>query len=267
MSLFGSLQASFAAGGARGAAKLGGMFLGGQMAKPDYNSLYAKAINETKSGLNLRDLQALEKALRELEPRLLNKFKRDAKKLGEPAKKDVVKAFRAIPRNGPLGPIRRKGRTYDKMSTNLGRLAWSGSSKQRNAIDVNYKSRSQSAFKKGMSAQDKTLSVIRVRVRGAAYVVADIAGASMKSRKASGEMSRKYQINAFGKGVVTRDHRISASNVDNWIMRLNGSSGTLSNKPSRYAWPAFRNHAKEYRVNFGSLVNEVVSETNRRLQS
>ena len=266
MSLFGSLQASFAAGGARGAAKLGGMFLGGQMAKPDYNSLYAKAINETKSGLNLRDLQALEKALRDIEPKLLNKFKSDAKRLGVPARDDVLKAFRAVPRTGPLGGRKRKGRIYDRMDTR-GRLSWSASSSKRNAVDVNYKVRSQTAFKRGMSAQDKTLSVIRVRVRAAAYVLADIAGASQKQSRSTGEMSAKYQINAFGRGLVTRDHKINADNVRNWINKLNAAGG-LSNKPSRYAWPAFRDHAaKDYRVNFGKLVNEVVSATNRKLDN
>jgi hypothetical protein len=266
MSVFGSLQAAFAAGSAQGAAKLGGMFLGGQMAKPDFNSLYAKAINETKVGLNLRDLQALEKALRELEPSLLRKFKTDAKRLGNPAKKDVLKAFRAIPRTGPLGDKKRKGRIYDRMDTR-GRLSFTASSNKRNGVDVNYKARSQSAFGKGLSAQDKTLSVIRVRVRAAAYVLADIAGASQKASKPTGAMSRKYEINRFGKGLVTRDHKINADNVRNWINKLNAAGG-LSNKPSRYAWPAFRDHAaKDYRVNFGKLVNEVVSATNRKLDN
>ena len=266
MSVFGSLQAAFAAGSAQGAAKLGGMFLGGQMAKPDYNSLYASAINETKSGLNLRDLQALEKALRDIEPKLLNKFKSDAKRLGVPARDDVLKAFRAVPRTGPLGGKKRKGRIYDRMDTR-GRLSWSASSSKRNAVDVNYKVRSQTAFKRGMSAQDKTLSVVRVRVRAAAWVVADIAGASYKKSKSTGEMSRVYEINRFGKGLVTRDHRINADNVNNWIMKLNASSSGAG-KPSRYAWPAFRDHAaKKYRVNFGTLVNEVVSETNRKLKN
>ena len=265
MALFGSLQASFAMGAAQGLAKMGGMFAGGTMAKPDYNSLYAKAINETKAGLELRDLQALEKALRDLEPTLLNKFKKDAKKLGEPAKKDVQKVFRSI-KSGPLGPVRRPGRTYDKMANNLGSLSWAASRSKRNVIDVNYKSRTQSQLKREVIAGDKTLSVIRIRIRGGAYIVADMAGKSMRARKSSGQMSREYQINAFGKGIVTRRHKVNSDNVDNWIDRLNASSSVLQGHPSRYAWPAFEKHAKQYRSNFSVLVNQVVADTNRKMQ-
>lgn len=264
---FGFLQSYFAMGAAKGAAQMGGMFMSGDMVKPDYNNLYTKALNQTKSGLRLQDLQNLEKTLREIEPRLIADFKKNAKKLGEPAKKEVRKAFMSVDRNGPLGPIRRPGRTYDKMANNLGRLTWSESRSKRNSIDVNYKSRSNAQFKKVSLANDKTLSVIRIRVRGAAYVVADMAGKSMKARKSTGELSRKYQINAFGKGVVTRQHKVNSANVDNWIDRLDASSSVLQGHPSRYAWPAFEKHSKEYRSNFSTLVNQTIAETNRRMQS
>lgn len=264
---FGSLQPYFAMGAAKGISQMGSMFMSGDMIKPDYNNLYTKAFNETKSGLELRDLQHLQKTLNDIEPKLFNDFKRNAKKLGEPAKKDVRKAFMSVDKTGPLGPIRRPGRTFDKMANNLGRLTWSESRSKRNTIDVNYKARSAAQFKRASLANDKTLSVIRVRVRGPAFVVADMAGKSMKARKRSGQLSREYSINAFGKGIVTRRHKISSDNVDNWIDRLNGSSSALKGHPSRYAWPAFEKHAKEYRSNFSALVNQTIAETNRRMQS
>jgi hypothetical protein len=268
MVAFGALKSAFAAGAARGAGSLSGKFLGGQMAVPDFNSLYAKAINETKVGLNLRDLQALEKALREMEPRLLRKFKTDAKRLGEPARKDVLKAFKGMPVSGPRGNPNRKGRVYDKMSTNIGNLSFNNI-KTRSAIDINYKSRTPSGFKKSAKAGQKTLSVIRVRVRAAPYIVADMAGASMKARKTSGTLSRPYEINRFGRGKVSsKGHRVSAKNVNNWISRLNQAESVKNNRPSRYAWPALREYAaRDYRTKFSGLVNQVVADTNRKLKT
>jgi len=263
MAVFGALQAAFAAGFAGNVKQMGGMFSTGKVAKPDFNSLYIKAINETKGGLDIKDLQHLQKMINTFEPELFSKFKKDAKKLGDPARKAVDSAFKKVNSSGPLGPIKRPGRRFDKMNTQLGRLSWGASRSKRNAIDVNYKGRSSRALDKsikgGFGAKDKTLSLIRVRVKGPAYIVADIA---KKSRSVTGTRTRPYRINLYGKGVVTRDHKINAENVKNWLSNLDTIKA-----PSRYAWPAFESHAKEYRANFSGILNELISETNRKSKS
>ena len=267
MSVLGSLQSYFTMGFAKGVGQMAGLVSTGGMARADFNQLYNTAISATKGGLEFKDLRNLEKVLKEVEPELFKKFKRDATKLGNPAKQAVQKAFRTVDKNGPLGPVRRPGRKYDKMATNIGRLSWASSRSKRNAIDINYKQPKAAPFNKAGLAGDKTLSLIRVRVRGGSYVMADMAGKSNKARKATGQLSRSYQINLFGKMVVTRRHKVNAENVGNWIDRLNSSSSRLQGHPSRYAWPALEKHAKDYQKNFSALVADVVAETNRKLNS
>lgn len=266
MAVLGALQAAFAAGFTSGTLRMGSMLSTGDVARPDFNALYVKAISDTKGGLNIKDLQNLEKIIRTFEPEMMLRFQRDAKKLGDPARKAVDGAFKKINRSGPLGPVKREGRRFDKMATEIGRLSWGASRSRRNVVDVNYKRRSSAALNRsissGFGAKDKTLSLIRVRVKGPAYIVADMARAGGKSNRATGTRTRRYQINLYGKGIVTRDHKINAENVKNWLGRLSEIKA-----PSRYAWPAFEGHAKDYRTNFSGILNQLVSETNRKSKS
>lgn len=243
-----------------------GLIQSGGVSQADFNQLYNKAISDTKGGLEFKDLKNLEKVLKEVEPALYAKFKRDSKKLADPAKRAVQKAFTSVNRAGPLGPVKRPGRKYDKMATNLGRLSWASSRSKRSVIDANFKQPKAQPFGKGVLAGDKTISLVRIRVRGASYIMADMAGKSNKARKRTGQLSREYQINLFGKMVVTRRHKVNADNVSNWIDRLNTSGSVLQGHPSRYAWPALERHAKDYQKNFSALVNDVIIETNRKLQ-
>lgn len=271
MALLGAMQAAFAAGFASNAGKMGSLINQGGMAAPDFNQLYVKAIGDIKGGLNIKDLQNLKKVLDDFEPGLYSKFTKQAKKLGDPARKKVNEAFRKVDAKGPLGAPKRKGRTYDKMYTLNGRpgtpISWQSARAKRNAVDVNYKARSTSAVNRAiasqarMTAKDKTLSIIRVRVRAPGYIIADLAG-SGRVRKTTGTLTRQYSINLFGKGVVVRSHKVNAGNVNNWIENLNNKG-----KPSRYAWPAFIAHGKDYRTDVGNLVNEYVVEANRRQTS
>lgn len=271
MALLGAMQAAFAAGFAHNAGTMASLVNKGGMAAPNFNQLYVKAINDVKGGLNIKDLQNLQKVLNQFEPGLYNKFVKQAKKLGDPARKKVNEAFRKVDAKGPLGGPKRKGRTYDRMYTINGRpgtpISWQGARAKRNAVDINYKARSTNAVNRAiasqarMTAKDKTLSIIRVRVRAPGYIIADLAG-SGRVRKTTGTLTRQYSINLFGKGVVVRSHKVNADNVNNWIEHLNNKG-----KPSRYAWPAFIAHGKDYRTDVANLVNEYVVEANRRQKS
>jgi hypothetical protein len=262
MTIFGSLQAAFLAGASRGATTAASMISSGNVARVSYDQLYAKAISGIKTGLDVKDLRNLEIMLRKFEPEMLAKFKKDSTKLGDEARKAVNKSFRDVDSKGPLGAPKRKNRNFDKMYTQNGRdqnrLTWAESRSKRNSVDVNYKSRTPASVKKQMWATDKTISVIRVRVRGAAYVLADIA---KNPRQANGSMSRPYMINRYGRGLVPGQHRISETNVSNWLSKLTDKGGS----PSRYAWPAFIKHAPKYQAEFSGILNNIVSETNRRL--
>jgi hypothetical protein len=265
MTIFGSLQAAFLAGASRGATTAASMISSGNVARVSYDQLYAKAISGIKTGLDVKDLRNLEIMLRKFEPEMLAKFKKDSTKLGDEARKAVNKSFRDVDSKGPLGAPKRKNRNFDKMYTQNGRdqnrLTWAESRSKRNSVDVNYKSRTPASVKKQMWATDKTISVIRVRVRGAAYVVADMAKASGRARKANGADSREYMINRYGRGIVPGKHKISEKSVTTWLSALHAKHGA----PSRFAWPAFVKHAPKYQAEFSGILNNIVSETNRRL--
>ena len=259
MSMLGAFEGAFRASFFGNAARMGSMIRAGNASAPDFNQLYVKAIGNAKSGIEFKDLANLQKVLRDLDPTLFAKFKKDATKLGSPARDAVKKEFRRF-RVGPLGAPKRPGRIFDKMHTN-GRLSWAESRSKRNVIDVNYRTKvTNSAMQK-----DKTLSLVRVRVRGAAYVLADMAGRSGSARKATGQLSRQYQINLFGRGVVTRTHRVNADNVSNWLTYMNATSD--QKRASRYAWPAITAHANDYRKNFSGILGEYIAEANRKLQA
>ena len=236
----------------------------------NFNALRDLGLSDKKAVIELKNLKHLEKTLREVAPKMLRDFKRDARKVGDPAKKAVRKAFADAGQYGPLGAPKRRGRNFDGMYTSdLGRLSWTKSRAMANrrGIEVNYKNRNENkALQRLQAAGDGTISIVRVVVRAPAFIVADMAGKSNAARKGPGELSREYQINAFGRGVVTRSHKIDIFNTENWIDSLNAKAqGKGQNQPSRYAWPAAEKHLPQARKDASALMNRTISEINRLL--
>jgi hypothetical protein len=242
-------------------------------AKGNYNDLSSGGgSNGDKGTVQLSNLAALERELKAIGPEVLRQFKKDAKYVGKDALKAVRKAFRGVDAMGPLGGPKvkpnRKGRTYDRMYTQYGRLSWTAARKigGRSGIDVNYKNRKEGkALAALKAAQDGTVSIVRIRVRAPAFVVADMAGVTKRASR-SGTLTKPYEINAFGRGRITRDHRINKANVDNWLLKLNAASGSAS-KPSRYAYPAIEEHSPAFKANVTKVLKRAVITVNRRLQS
>ena len=201
---------------------------------------------------------------------MLRDFKRDARKIGDPAKKAIRQAFAEAGQYGPLGAPSRKGRYYDKMYTSfLGHLSWHNARAyaNRRGIDVNYKNRREGKALQSLKAsQDGTISIVRVVVRPPAFIVADMAGKSNRARKSPGELTKSYRINLFNKGIVTRRHRVNADNTRNWILRLNAEAqGSGQTRPSRYAWPAAEGHLPKARKDASFLMDRTINEINRML--
>jgi hypothetical protein len=238
-------------------------------AKGNYNDLSSGGgSNGDKGTLQISNLAALERELKNIGPEVLRQFKKDSKLVGKPAVTAVRKAFRGVNDKGPLGAPKRPGRTYDKMYTQNGRISWTASRKVggRSGIDVNYKNRKEGkALADLKAAKDGTVSIVRVRVRAPAFIVADMAGVSKRASR-SGSLTREYQINAFGRGIVTRQHRISKSNVDKWLIKLN-SGDKAASKPSRYAYPAAEKHSPKFKQDITKVLKSAVVTVNRRLES
>jgi hypothetical protein len=239
-------------------------------AKGNYNDLSSGGgSNGDKGTLQISNLAALERELKNIGPQVLRQFKSEAKKVGKPAVTAVRKTFRDVGSRGPLGAPKRWGRLYDRMYTRNGRISWTEARRTggRSGIDVNYKNRKEGkALSDLKAARDGTVSIVRVRVRAPAYVVADIAGKSNSATRAGG-LTKPYKINAFGKGIITRQHTIDPYNVNNWLNKLNSNAKGGAAKPSRYAYPAIEKHTPKFQANMQAVLRGAVAKVNRRLES
>lgn len=238
----------------------------------DFNAL--KVLEGAAATVDVPNLLALEKALKEVGPDLFNAYKRRVRALGNPTAEAMRKTFKNIATAGPLGrpkrrPPRQGGglRRYDRMATSeVARLSWHNSIilSERKAIDVNYKNRtSQRELSKLKNGQNATLSIVRVRIHAPAFIVADMAGKTMRAGKATGTYTPYYKkINMPG---VTR-HRVNAENSQNWIMALDGKAKQRKqSKASRYAWPTMQEQAPLFRDKTSDLLRQTIDDLNRRM--
>lgn len=218
--------------------------------------------------VEITNLVALERQLKEFGPKAFNDFKAKARRVGTPARNAVREGFSRIGSQGPLGYPRRPGRTYDGFHTENGRLAWSKSYSEvtRNTgIDVNYKSRNLTKELYNLkTGKDGAISVLRIRVKKPALIMADMAGRGGKAMYSQGRYkTRKYKINLYGKGVVERDHRINAQNSIRFVDKLTEKS---QKRGSRYAYPALEKHIPEYTRDVDNLLTATIAEMNRSLK-
>jgi hypothetical protein len=87
--LLGPLRNAFMSNAMRG-------FALAQKANPaigNFNALRDLGLSDKKSVIELSNLKHLERTLREVSPKMLRDFKRDARKVGDPAKKAIRQAF------------------------------------------------------------------------------------------------------------------------------------------------------------------------------
>lgn len=234
----------------------------------NFNNLYVKMLQDTKAGIELKDLKHLEATLKEVAPEMFRDFQRGLTKIGAPAANEMRKTFRKIGERGPVWK-QRPNRFYDSMySSYVSNISWYQTkfATGRKGIDVNYKNRKKGAdLSKLRTGSDGTLGIVRVVVKSPAYIMADITGRGTK-RKATGALSREYRIHAFGQSpYVMRRHKVNAENVQKWIGALNSGKAKLSGKPSRYAYPTLEKHGPKFAENVTGVLNSTITELNRRL--
>ena len=68
----------------------------------DFRRLQVQMASNLAASLEINDLKDLEKQMREIAPAMYHKFRRDQRKLGEPAKDAVQRTFKNVNQNGPL---------------------------------------------------------------------------------------------------------------------------------------------------------------------
>ena len=274
-SLLGSLSRSYTMGAASGWARTSaksGLQIG------SYSALRELATSDQKAVVELADLKALEKQLKEFGPDALKRFKTGARQIGTPARDALRSVFKSVGIAGPLGRPKRPGRRYDKMGTNynIARLSYERGFVAANTsrgIDVNYKNRNEGkALRQLQTAQDGTISIVRLLVKAPAFIVADMAGKSGRKKLATGSMVREYQTNLFNRGVVQANENMRRMTPerraagDKWLLALDREAhNRRQNKASRYAWPTMEKYMSKHKLNVAQLLNQVIAETNKKL--
>ncbi len=278
-SLFGNLGRSYLFGAAAGWGKIQSVARQRGINIGTFSLLRDIDMTDRKAVVELPNLKALEAILRETGPKALTDFKKNARQIGKPAQKALVSVYKSVGIMGPLGAPRRIGRKYDKMATEYkrARLSYMSGFLEANTsrgIDVNYKNRSEGkALSQLKTAKDGTISIVRLKVKSPALIVADMAGKSGKARLGSGRLVREYTTNLFGRGVVEATDRMRmmtpAREVakTKWLQALDRQAhNRRQSRASRYAWPTMERYMPQHKANVTSLLNRTITEINNRLE-
>lgn len=243
----------------------------------NFNAAQDLGLSGAKAVVELPDLVAMSNILKELGPDAFKNFKKRQRDLGKPAQSELRRAFGRIGINGPLGAPKRPGRHYDKMSTSYerGHLSFMRARVVLNTakgIDINYKDRrAGKALSQLRAAKDGTVSIVRLRVRAPALIVADMAGKSNKARKSVGDRTRPYETDLFGRGVVSRPqgHEITFRRrraITIWLEALDRQSHNSKQKEaSRYAWPTMVKYMPKHKEGASRIFNETIQQINNAL--
>jgi hypothetical protein len=195
--------------------------------------------------IELKNLREIVKILKELEGNYISEFYKEAKDIAKGVQSEVIKG---ISNSAPISGM--KGRSL------RARMAW-GVGKRAKSVTL----KANRAVKRGSSfAKGKTSSypLIQVVASSPALVIADMAGKANKSVS----VSRTYEINLFGRGVITREHRINGQGKA-MISKLTATAG----QPSRFFWPAALKGMPEATEKMGKLVAKLHTDANRELGS
>jgi hypothetical protein len=191
-------------------------------------------LNKNVATLDVGDVKAMLKRLKDIEPGLVKEYRREIKSIAQPVAKQMKTN---IPNQPPLSGmgyvIRRTSKATGSTSyaINEGRLQWQGKGrtdgKGKNfapdALQIS------SAIKP--SGRSATTPIAKIIMRSAAASMADMAG-----RKASGKFgtqSREYTYRKRNGELVKRRHRVNGQGA-NMIRVLQARNSSAS----RFGWPA-----------------------------
>lgn len=228
-------------------------------------TVWAKnAKNDGRMYLQLTDYRALIKELNVIDKQLTSDLRRDFKDIGREMQVEVKKA---LPKSYPLGP--RKNRKLGGSRSGFdheGRLAWGKQATRNMGNSKAYPADSvfvQAPARPKSASRGRTFSLLRLKVNSAATTLADMAGRGGNYKY--GVESRRYEINLFGKGIVTRTHTINGQGFK-LVQNLSSSGkGKLKSGGSRYAWPAAEKSMPKVKGDIVNRLEESYNVINARL--
>lgn len=204
----------------------------------------------SKTEIEFSNLKRIIKVLKEHDKNFLAAFYKQAKDIGKPVQSEIMQA---IPSTPPIRGMRARS-TRARLGWGIGKRAKSV------VIRANRTVQRKSSFAQG---KHNEYPIVQVAAQSPAFVLADMAGKSNNYTNKK-PITREYEINLFGRGVVTRRHRINGQGFA-LIDRLASAKGVISTSPSRYFYPAAERAMPAAKKEMQSLINKVNETANKYL--
>jgi hypothetical protein len=195
----------------------------------------------------------MNRALREIEPGLLNEMRGKIRDIAKPIEKKVKQNIPKTPPMSGMGAVVFYKKT-GRYAINEGRLRWDGQGinppvgKMKKKYAPNSTSISQ-AIKPG--GRSLTTPLAKIIIQSAAVSMADMAGRVNKGRP----ISREYVIRLRNGELQKRRHRVTTQGqqfVDN-----------LAGRASRYGWPALEDSLSQIERDIEKVIEEYYRKANR----
>ena len=202
-----------------------------------------------RADIIVSDLKRLVRRLNEIEPELAKTMRREWKEIVEPARAQMSASIKS---NGiPMRGFRKRGSPVGKTWNNRG---------QSSRVYVQMRAGSRAV------AEMRNQTVIRLVIRNAATIIADMAGRTMSSRTPKGTKTDWYvygpaktftanQKPGFRRHTVTTQGDQMLQNLNGW-----GRGGA-----SRVAYPSAEKTLPDVSEKLLTNINEYVALTNREL--
>lgn len=196
--------------------------------------------NNSRMEIEITDWRFLAKELRKVEPRVMSRFKREAKQIGKPVENAIKKA---VPNKIDVRGMQPK--------VIPGRMAWgSGVSARKTSMVINTKS-----YKR------KGTSIVSIWAWSPALAMLDMA---KKIGKANGGDTREYPYSKSRTGF--RRHRINGQGRG--MLEAVGQSKKLQrvDRPSRIVWPAAWKAIPEVNAEMNKFIESEARKINAEMR-
>lgn len=196
--------------------------------------------NNSRMEIEITDWRFLAKELRKVEPRVMSRFKREAKQIGKPVENAIKKA---IPNKIDVRGMQPK--------VIPGRMAWG----------AGYPARKTSMVINTRSYKRKGTSIVSVWAWSPALAMLDMA---RKIGKANGGDTREYPYSLSPTGV--RRHRINGQGAG--MLKAVAKSKKLqrAERPSRIVWPAAWKAIPEVNAEMNKFIESEAQRINAEMR-
>jgi len=192
-----------------------------------------------RADIIVSDMKRLVRRLNEIEPELSKTMRREWKEIVEPARANLSANIKS---NGiPMSGFRKRGSPVGKTWNNKG---------QSSRVFLQVRSGNR------VIAQMRNQTIIRLVIRNAATIIADMAGRTGSSRTPRGTKTARYVYrDGFRDHTVTTQGDQMLRNLKRW--------GT--GNASRVAYPSVEKTLPDVREKLLANINEYIAQTNREL--